>query len=347
MVSWLFRLDNYISKFLGFFFIFSGFVKGIDPKGFSYKLEEILNVLEMDMFQGYSSLLSILICIAELLLGFLLLLGVWKRVVALFGWVMIAVFSVLTACFYSGVIPDITECGCFGDAFHLTNAESFWKNMVLLLIITVHLVSVFKMPRTRFRWKQLSVVCISILLAALIPVYSSLFDSPFVFLPYNVGMKISDSNEWKVLDEKMEPVSLLEDDNIPLYLVLFSDKGYAPVMNKIDLLLASHREGKVKVVILSPSPSVLERLSGTVPSYYMPESKFRMLTRSEYGVVGIKNRRIVGKWNLQSTSYRFDRSWKEELTSQLFFRTGVLVIYLTLYLLFIMIVSNWRRKDEI
>ncbi|HXB38891.1 MAG TPA: BT_3928 family protein [Bacteroidia bacterium] len=127
---------------VGGLFIFSGFIKSNDALGFSYKLEEYFEVFKADtglsMFEWFAHIslpLAIIICVSEVALGFMLLIG-FKRELTL--WLLLAqiiFFTFLT--FYSACYSKVTGCGCFGDAIKLTPWESFWKDIALLILITL------------------------------------------------------------------------------------------------------------------------------------------------------------------------------------------------------------------
>ena len=126
----------HIARFLvGALFIFSGFIKLNDPLGFSYKLQEYFapEVLDLEFLSPYALLLSIILVIAEILLGIALLIGHYKKVTLWLLLAMIAFFTFLT--FYSAYFNKVTDCGCFGDAIPLVPWESFAKDVILLVLI--------------------------------------------------------------------------------------------------------------------------------------------------------------------------------------------------------------------
>jgi len=148
----LINASGFISRFpilthiprilVGGLFIFSGFIKSNDALGFSYKLEEYFEVFKADtglaLFEWFAHIslpLAIIICVSEVALGFMLLIG-FKRELTL--WLLMAqivFFTFLT--FYSACYSKVTGCGCFGDAIKLTPWESFWKDIALLILITL------------------------------------------------------------------------------------------------------------------------------------------------------------------------------------------------------------------
>jgi uncharacterized membrane protein YphA (DoxX/SURF4 family) len=132
---------------VGCLFIFSGFIKSNDPSGFAYKLEEYFDVFATDLanyhflvwfFEALKSIslfLAIFICMTEVVLGFMLLIGVKVRLTLWLLLLQIVFFTFLT--FYSACFDKVTHCGCFGDFIQLTPWESFGKDLALMILITV------------------------------------------------------------------------------------------------------------------------------------------------------------------------------------------------------------------
>ena len=120
---------------VGVLFIFSGYVKLVDPIGFSYKLEEYFgpDVLGLEFLVPLALTLSVCIVIFELLLGVMLLLGVAKKFTLWSLLLMIVFFTFLT--FYSAYFNKVTDCGCFGDAIPLDPWQSFYKDVILSVLI--------------------------------------------------------------------------------------------------------------------------------------------------------------------------------------------------------------------
>lgn len=123
-----------ISRVLvGILFIISGFIKANDALGFSYKLDEYFQVFHMPWFTHISLPLAIVICAFEIGLGVALLLGAKMKFTAWSLLIMIVFFTFLT--FYSWKFDVVKDCGCFGDALHLTPFQSFSKDLILLVLI--------------------------------------------------------------------------------------------------------------------------------------------------------------------------------------------------------------------
>lgn len=120
---------------LGLVFIFSSFVKGVDPMGTAYRVEDYLLVYGMDWMLSLALPLSIFLIAVEFLLGFAILFKLKSKLAAL-GVFLIMIFFTAVTWFdaYYNLVPD---CGCFGDAVKLSNWETFYKNVVLIILAAV------------------------------------------------------------------------------------------------------------------------------------------------------------------------------------------------------------------
>ena len=118
-------------------FIASGFVKAVDLKGFSFKLEEYFSTIVFDLpfLEKYALAFSIIVVVLELILGFMLLMKI-KLKQTLYALIALCVFfGFLT--FYSAYYNVVTDCGCFGDALKFTPWQSFWKDITLLFLLLI------------------------------------------------------------------------------------------------------------------------------------------------------------------------------------------------------------------
>ncbi len=135
---------------VGALFIFSGFVKLVDPIGSQYKFQEYFSesVLNMEFLIPYALPFAILLIVAEILLGVMILIGYKSKLTVWSLFVLTLIFLFLT--WYSAYYNKVTDCGCFGDAIKLNTWETFYKNVilialiVLLLIKAAHIKPVFK-----------------------------------------------------------------------------------------------------------------------------------------------------------------------------------------------------------
>ncbi len=180
-------LTHFFRIIVGIIFIISGFVKTVDPIGFSYKLEEYFGpeVFNIPFLQNLALPLSIFFVILEIMLGVFLLLGIWKKLTVYSLLLLIIFFSFLT--FYSAYFHVVTDCGCFGDALKLEPWTSFWKDILLLIMILVLLFGIkYITPLfpTKIGW---SLIGISLIVSCWIA-YQGIAHLPLIdFRAYAVG----------------------------------------------------------------------------------------------------------------------------------------------------------------
>jgi uncharacterized membrane protein YphA (DoxX/SURF4 family) len=183
------KLTLYISRLIvGLLFIFSGLIKANDPLGLSYKMQEFFEIWGWHALNDYTLGLSVVIIAFEIIAGMAVLLG-WQF--KLFSWLLLLLilfFTFLTG--YALFSGKIRECGCFGDCIKLTAKDSFVKDIVLLVLITLLFVNREKVkPVLASKW------------ALVILILTTLFSFGFQFyvlrhlpaidcLPYKKGNSI-------------------------------------------------------------------------------------------------------------------------------------------------------------
>src|SRR4029077_7103809 len=120
---------------VGLLFIFSGLIKANDPLGLSYKMQEFFEAWNWYSLNDLSLALSLTMNVFEVLAGVAIIIG-WR--VKLFSWLLLLLilfFNFLTG--YALFSGKIKTCGCFGDCLPLTAAQSFTKDVILLVFILV------------------------------------------------------------------------------------------------------------------------------------------------------------------------------------------------------------------
>lgn len=189
----------HIARFLvGGLFIFSGFIKANDPLGFSYKLEEYFEVFKTDsglsIFESFAHIalpLAILLCVSEMALGFMLLVGYKRNLTLGLLFAQIAFFTFLT--FYSACYNKVTTCGCFGDFLVLKPWTSFWKDVVLLVLITLIISGKEHVNELFSTLVVLSLTVIAIVLSFAFPIYAWRNLPPLDFRAYKIGDNIKEN----------------------------------------------------------------------------------------------------------------------------------------------------------
>jgi uncharacterized membrane protein YphA (DoxX/SURF4 family) len=181
-------LTAFCRIFVGVLFIISGLIKANDPTGFGYKLTEYWEVFHIPFLTPASVYLAMLICIIEIFLGVNVLLGAFKRFTLIMLIMMIVFFSFLT--FYSAWFHKVTDCGCFGDAVHLTPWQSFSKDLILLVLIAVLWINRRFITPVFPKVLRYGIAIGSIALSLFFTMYCFIFLPVKDFLPYAKGKDI-------------------------------------------------------------------------------------------------------------------------------------------------------------
>jgi uncharacterized membrane protein YphA (DoxX/SURF4 family) len=145
-------LLNFIRIAMGLLFIFSGYVKLVDPMGTAIKFEEYFVSFGWDFFSPAAMVFSFLLNTSEFIIGFALLLGIQMQFTAWCLLLYMSFFTLLT-CWLAYALDlvalvnrlfetnyqifVVTDCGCFGDFLKLTNKETFYKNVVFIAFASV------------------------------------------------------------------------------------------------------------------------------------------------------------------------------------------------------------------
>lgn len=111
-------------------FILSGVSKAIDTFGLSIKLGEYFSAMGLDFLRIFDNAGAILLPSIELMVGFMLLSGISRRLTAWLAFIGMSFFTLLTL--WLAIFNPVSDCGCFGDLVHLTNWETFLKNLIFL-----------------------------------------------------------------------------------------------------------------------------------------------------------------------------------------------------------------------
>jgi hypothetical protein len=175
---------------LGIVFIFSGTVKAIDPLGSAYKFQDYFQAFHLSFLISLSLPLSIVLCSAEFIAGFSVFSGLRLKTGIWSLLILMMIFTPLT--FVLALTNPVSDCGCFGDAIHLTNWQTFGKNIFLLLLVILLLINSRNIQANFNSFTE----WIVILFATVVFVVFSLFNLRYLpvvdFLPYKTGINISE-----------------------------------------------------------------------------------------------------------------------------------------------------------
>ena len=217
-------------------FVFSGFVKAVDPMGTLYKMEDYLAAFGLpDVFpQGLLIVGAVALSALEFTVGMFMLLGIRRRISSVLALLLMLVMTPLTL--YVAVANPVHDCGCFGDAWVVTNWQSFGKNVVLL----VAAVSTARWSKhiVRFLTQQVEwiVSTYTTLYILVFSFYCLMFLPVLDFRPYRTGADLREATDFSrgelpaIQDFYLEDMLTGED----LTDTVLQDTGYT-------FLLVAHR----------------------------------------------------------------------------------------------------------
>ena len=301
--------------FVGAMFIFSGFVKLVDPIGSQYKFEEYFSegVLNLEFLIPYALPFSILLIIVEIMLGVSLLLGYKSKITTWSLLGIITIFLFLT--WYSAYYNKVTDCGCFGDAIKLTPWETFWKNVLLIGLILLLLIGVKNIKALFSKRINTSLIILSFVSFSYITIHV-LNHLPIIdFRAYAVGKNITEGMEFPE-DGSVPPVHdfMLEDtqndlapeilamDKVLLVIVYNAsksdDKGF------IDIKYIADKAISKGYNVFGVSASFEDDLILIQNNYDLPfdflfcdETTLKTMIRANPGVMTLSKGTVTGKWN--------------------------------------------------
>lgn len=248
-ILWLFRIV------VGVLFIFSGLVKANDPLGLSYKMNEFFEVWGTMWAMKYSLALSITMIGFEIIAGVALLLGAAFRVFSFLLLLLTGFFTFLTAYVY--LTDKIKECGCFGDCIKISNAETFWKDVILLVLVIILFLFRKKVKPLFSGYVTTALMVLAIFFAFFIQ-WWTLEHLPFYdCLPYKVGTNIYEKTQIPpgAIPDKYETIMIYEKDGKQQEFTMenypWQDTTWKFVDSKSKLVKKGNAEPAIKDFILN------------------------------------------------------------------------------------------------
>lgn len=314
MIKFLVHLSR---LFVGAMFVFSGFVKLVDPIGSQFKFEEYFSepVLDIEFLIPYALGFSILLILAEIMLGVMLLLGYKSKLTVWSLFLLSLVFLFLT--WYSAYYNKVTDCGCFGDAIKLTPWETFWKNVVLIVLVVLLMVRVKDIKEILPKKATVAFTLVCLLSFSYITYYV-LNHLPIIdFRAYAVGKNIPAGMEFPEDDlEALPPIQnfVLEDsqndltedilaaNKVMLVIVYQIEKadleGFAAIKTVADQ--AIQKGYQVYGVTSSfPDDLILIQNKHDLPFDFLfgDPTTLKTMIRANPGILTLSKGTVTGKWN--------------------------------------------------
>lgn len=172
-------------------FLFSGFVKAVDPLGTVYKIQDYLHEGFGGVFQWAipaAGVAAVCLIALEWLLGIAMLLNVRTQWTS---WITLLFYCIMTPLtLYIAIANPVSDCGCFGDALVITNWQTFWKNIILLLLSICLVICRKAIPELFSWWMEIIIALAALGSVAGIMGYSYTHLPQIDFRPYKVGNHI-------------------------------------------------------------------------------------------------------------------------------------------------------------
>lgn len=173
---------------LGLTFMFSGFVKMIDPLGTAYKIQDYFIAFGLETFFFMALPISVLLCVTEFAVGAFLFIGLYRKWTSRVALLIMLFMTPLTL--YLAIANPVSDCGCFGDALKISNWETFYKNIVLLIaavLLVVYNQKIFNFFTGKFYW-LIGIFVVGF--AFTFTLYNYYIEPILDFRPYKIGANL-------------------------------------------------------------------------------------------------------------------------------------------------------------
>lgn len=307
IITWILRI------FCGGLFIFSGFVKAVDPWGTLFKIEEYLNVFAVPVPFGILRLGVFGLCAIEFIVGCFLLIGCFRKSCPVFAGLIMVFMLPLTL--WIAMENPVADCGCFGDALIISNWLTFWKNVVLsagIVWLIRYNISAVCLITPAFQW--LAVVASGIFIVIIEAM--GFFYQPLIdFRDYPVGSTLfaseDDEDEHGIdvfdidtADDRTQEAS--DDMGKELVVMIPKVSMVSPATTwKLNSLYEWAAERGIKMIgIVSGSREEIEEwedLSMTgYPLYLADDTTIKEVVRGNPGIVYLDHGKIIWKSTLSA-----------------------------------------------
>ncbi|MBP5772297.1 MAG: DoxX family membrane protein [Bacteroidaceae bacterium] len=293
-------------------FVFSGLVKLIDPVGTQYKITDY--AVAMNMGEWMPPLLSIILAltlaVVEFMIGINLFFGIRRRTTSLITLLFLLIYTPLTL--WLAISNAVSDCGCFGDAVHLSNWQTFWKNVLLLTFAFVIWWRGNLMTRFISELAQWTISLFSTLYALFIAGLC-LWGEPIIdFRPYYIGQNIPTAMEWP--EDQLQQPEIMDFDIGSQTDAILSDTSYTFLlisphiedaddgnMNRINSLYDYARQYGYRFLCVTASgDEAIHRwqdLTGAeYPIDFADELLLKTIARSNPALLLLHDGTIIGKW---------------------------------------------------
>ena len=347
--------------FIGVIFIYSGFVKSIDPLGFTYKLTDYFIAFGTEWATPLSFFLSVTLSLTEFVIGVALLLNLKAKQAILGALLFMLFFTPLT--FILAINNPVHDCGCFGDALILTNWQTFGKNIIILIPVVYVFIVRKKIVSNLHCIEQWAGVGIATIFIGFLSAYSY-YHLPIIdFRPYKVGTYIPEKmtipenapvDEWEstFIYKKDGVKKEFKINNLPDSTWVFVDSknilvknGYTPPIH--DFIITTAEGDDITDLLLASKNYTFLLISYKLDGYsYKNQQKIDKLIQfcidrgyNFYGITSSSNSDIDSY--LESTQNDFDFYGADEITLKTIIRSNPGLVLIKSGA----IINKWHNND--
>lgn len=282
---------------IGLVYLVAGLLKLMDPAGAGLVVDEYFKFFHLDAFRGLSAFAGSAGALMETALGIALVTGVWRRVTGIVTLAATGFFTVITVILL--IFNPAMDCGCFGEAVHLTHLQSFLKNVALLALWCLAFIPIKRQePTRRVKYVSFSVACVSVCLFFL---YSSLSLPLLDFTDYRPGAEIEDAGLYFSDAGGEYADSLATEGKVFAISVYNPEKIQGRNWDKFAKTLQSAEAAGLTPLLLAASyPGEIENYAPEeiLPYTYFADRKTLLtLNRSNGGANYFFDGLIVAKWS--------------------------------------------------
>ena len=203
------RMKRFCGFITGFVFFLSGMVKLMDPVGAGLVMDEYFSFLHISFLSFSAKAFGVFFALTETVIGAALITGVWRKVTAVCAIVLQAFFTLLTLLLV--IFNPEMDCGCFGEAIHLTHLQTFIKNIILLALLLAYYIPHYQLGETlKKKYVSFGLVTVSVIAFT---IYSLIYIPLIDFTAYRPGAELEAGAQVNA-DDMYESIFTYEKDGI-------------------------------------------------------------------------------------------------------------------------------------
>ena len=246
----LLRLKRFCGFITGFVFFIGGILKLMDPVGAGLVMAEYFDFMHLKFLAFTSKPVAVAFALAETLIGTALITGVWRKSTGIAALAFQGFFTLLTLALV--IFNPQMDCGCFGEAIHLTHMETFVKNIVLLVLLCIYLFPA-KLLGAYQKHKFVSFAVVSLSIMAF-SVYSWLYIPMMDFTDYKPGSLLKAAENNSTDEDIYEAVFVYEKDGFEVDFDLehLPDSTWTFVRTETRTVMEMESDGLIDLSISLP-----------------------------------------------------------------------------------------------